>query len=650
MAEVAKAPAKPRAAGRTAGTSITGPLFYPDLVRLARRGRSTLLRCTYAVALFAALYYAYHLRFPQHDLLAAPFASPQSLRVADMAGLAAEFVRAILVIQTAAIFVLTPAYLAGAIAEEREKRTLELLFTTHVSDREIVLGKLLARAAHLGGVLLAGLPLLAITQLWGGVDFRLLVAAYAAAGFNLLSVGAVCALCSVQSRSVTAGMFASYFATAMMLIPCFGLAGTPIGVFDALTARAQRGTWAGASPSMPPFPPPTPPAPLDGLDVLIGLMPSAGMNGIAFLGAVSLAVLSLRPFEGMPEAGAAGRSGPAPRPVPRVEGWGPYDHAPRTVLTQFSRPPVGDWPLLWKEMYSADGTSLTPEIERSLLKKWRTAALMFLLLGPVCLALRWRAPEASKGLIYLGGLLLRVAVVTSACAWCVVLGFRAAAGVCRERDGRTLEGLLMLPESRWTVLGAKWLGPVLYGRGFGYLLAVSVLAGLLGGVLHPLGALLLTAAMAAHVAFVASTGVWLSVASRNTMWARVSMALVLLAFVGAGLRGMNTDARPGEHPQSYAPVKVLPAHTPGYRPTPFVLQPAEPVPWGRLVAEVGANAPGAWCYLAFSWEEFNAALTSDDGGFTARVGVAACGILAYGALAGLFWLAAWWRFRREGWV
>jgi len=51
-----------------------------------------------------------------------------------------------------------------------------------------------ARSVHLGGVLLAGLPLLALIQLWGGVDARLLTAAYLMAGLNLLTIGARMAL------------------------------------------------------------------------------------------------------------------------------------------------------------------------------------------------------------------------------------------------------------------------------------------------------------------------------------------------------------------------------------------------------------------------------------------------------------------------
>jgi hypothetical protein len=214
------------------------------------------------------------------------------------------------------------------------------------------------------------------------------------------------------------------------------------------------------------------------------------------------------------------------------------------------------------------------------------------------------------------------------CAWCIVLAFRAASGISRERDGQTLEGLLTLPVSRAKLLGAKWLGPVLYGRGFGYMVAAVFVVELFGGLLHPLGAILLAVTLAVHLAFLASLGVWLSLASRTTVWARTTMAMVLLLFVGAGLRAMNTDERAYNHTQPAEAFGGVPASE-----------------WRLMVAEVGANAPGAWWYLNFSWTEVTEALRAGDRRFLAHLYVAACGTATYGAAAAVLWLAAWRRFR-----
>src|SRR5204862_3873863 len=105
-------------------------------------------------------------------------------------------VAALMAVQGAAVFALTPAYLAGAIAEEKERGTLELLFTTPLLNREIICGKLFGRLAHLGFILLFGLPIMALMQLWGGVDAGVLLAGFDVAGLALLSIGSISILCS----------------------------------------------------------------------------------------------------------------------------------------------------------------------------------------------------------------------------------------------------------------------------------------------------------------------------------------------------------------------------------------------------------------------------------------------------------------------
>ena len=149
----------------------------------------------------------------------------QSVPLAQLAHFAGSFAVVILALQGVAVLLLTPAYLAGAIAEERERRTLELLFTTHLTDREVVLGKLFSRLTHLAGVLLAGLPVLSMLQLWGGVSLSVLLAGFAVTGLTLLSVGGVSMLCSVLCRtSLGAVILPLMFFHQIQLMVCAVLA------------------------------------------------------------------------------------------------------------------------------------------------------------------------------------------------------------------------------------------------------------------------------------------------------------------------------------------------------------------------------------------------------------------------------------------
>src|SRR5262249_45904873 len=120
--------------------------------------------------LLVGLYCVYWNRFPVEAEFRNLFHMQPKIRLDELAYFAGTFATAIFALQSAAVIVLTPAYVSGAITEEKERRTLELLFTTHLTDREIVLGKLFGRLMHLCGVVLAGVPILLALQVWGGVE------------------------------------------------------------------------------------------------------------------------------------------------------------------------------------------------------------------------------------------------------------------------------------------------------------------------------------------------------------------------------------------------------------------------------------------------------------------------------------------------
>src|SRR5690242_11326878 len=101
------------------GEGLLGPLFFSDVVRLARRGRGTLLRCAYALALLGALCFAYHERFPTAPLLGLSSARGPDMLVRELPRFAEMLTLVLLLAQALAVLALTPAYVAGAVAEEK---------------------------------------------------------------------------------------------------------------------------------------------------------------------------------------------------------------------------------------------------------------------------------------------------------------------------------------------------------------------------------------------------------------------------------------------------------------------------------------------------------------------------------------------------
>jgi ABC-type transport system involved in multi-copper enzyme maturation permease subunit len=75
----------------------------------------------------------------------------------------------LLLLETVLIAVLAPAFTSGAISLEREKQTLDMLVTTPLSSLGLVIGKLGSALAYIFLLILASLPIAAVTFLFGGV-------------------------------------------------------------------------------------------------------------------------------------------------------------------------------------------------------------------------------------------------------------------------------------------------------------------------------------------------------------------------------------------------------------------------------------------------------------------------------------------------
>jgi hypothetical protein len=155
----------------------------------------------------------------------------------------------------------------------------------------------------------------------------------------------------------------------------------------------------------------------------------------------------------------------------------------------------------------------------------------------------------------------------------------------------------------------------------GYAVAAVLAVGLVSGAIHPLGVLLMALAMAIHIAFLASIGICLSLVCRNTLWANLTMSLILLlVFAGSSLVLVYSDTLGG----------------------PDTVQ-----GWWGLFSEYGLNPMRCWWHLGFSWDGFARNIYRGDGLFRGTYGATLAGLLAFAVGAGVFWWAAVAQFRKE---
>src|SRR5260370_10618060 len=206
---------------------LFGPVLFYDLVRTGRRTRNILLRCIYALALLFILYTVYleYSASIQQLLQRAgyfiDFGERNQMLAKEMAKFAESFFIMFMEIQFVGIFLLTPAFAAGAIAEEKDRRTLEYLLATDLDAREIVLGKLTSRLLGLVLLVLTGLPILSLIQFFGGVDPDLVLSGFAATGLTMLSLAGLSILVSVYTKKSRDAIVLTY----LIVVAYLGLSG-----------------------------------------------------------------------------------------------------------------------------------------------------------------------------------------------------------------------------------------------------------------------------------------------------------------------------------------------------------------------------------------------------------------------------------------
>jgi ABC-type transport system involved in multi-copper enzyme maturation permease subunit len=475
---------------------LLGPVLSCEWLRCSRRGRYILSRCLYTAALLGVLGWTYLSWFGARgaeplDLLW----GETTIAPADLPRFAGWFFAAFIGAQLTAVLLLAPVYVAGAIAEERERRTLEFLLATDLGPAEIVVSKLSARLLNLALLLLSGLPVLALTQLLGGVDPLRVVVGFAATGLTMLSVGSLALFNSVTARGPVEAVLITYGQVVLCLIvcclPCLNL-GHPFLLLSAL-ANADN-------PNL--------------ILVLGAYVPIHGLTACILLNAAATR-LRVAPFA--PPATVSESA----RPIAPGE-------LPRRFLPARPRPPLDGQAVLWKELHVEPHWSW---------EKLHPLLGVFVLFVGVC--------AGSLGLtLLLLGLFAEDKLAQPLNLWVRCVGtsltglvlfltaFYAAGAVSRERERQTLDSLLTLPDGRRAVLGAKWRACFLSTRGLWWLLPAAWGLGLVSGALHVLAVPLLALAVAVYLAFVASLGLFCSTVCRSTLRATLATVITLLAVSG----------------------------------------------------------------------------------------------------------------------
>ncbi|MGC1722962.1 MAG: ABC transporter permease, partial [Isosphaeraceae bacterium] len=458
---------------------LPGPVFFHELRTVARRRRSYALRT--ALGLFLL-----YLMIQSTNRWGTYYQSEPNVEYTpgELALIGMNLFGSVIWLQGIVILLLTPAFVAGTIAEDRQRKVLSYLLASPLSGAEIVLGKLAARMVNLVVLVAVGLPVVSIALFLGGIDPSDVWLWYGSSFSTLyLLAGASIFVSTFSPRPRDAILRTYLIELVWLLLPLVEwLCGSAGGTLGRLTSEArpitewvigsspivllcQSSVWLSGSGS----------GVVQAVTWLIGLQLLQGTLLLAW------STMRLRPVErgsrlrGLRWLGSR-----------RVS-------QPRRL---FARRPCGDAPMIWKE---CSGTVSSPSLMRTVCLVCLTVAAVG---GMGYWVYRMGIPAFQEVLDYgygsTGTQAARDALsdglrYLTACLYvllALLLGAGAATGITMEREKDAWTSLTVTPLEGQEILIGKILGALWRVRGILAALLFVWLIGLICGAVHPLGFLL----------------------------------------------------------------------------------------------------------------------------------------------------------------
>jgi len=515
------------------------PILFRELVTAARRGRLQADRASYAALLltivlgtFGAWYYVEGGQVSHHLMARVGWQS-------------------FLWILVAHAFVIMGGAIKGAqsIAAEKDRRTLDFVLATPLGNAEIVVGKLAACLAGFFATVGAGLPVVLLLNVLGGVDLRLILLAYAGFASTVFFVVAVSIWISTGApgarRATSVSMLCIF---AWLFVPVFVPVFLPRTGFSLPGFLFTANAWLLAS------------SPVGVMNRFVGGAPSASglVHAVAWMAGLQVAggiVLLL---------GAVARLRSAYRVNLGGDGFGLGAARQRPVWRFRPRPPVSDDPILWREMYTSRsgivaklfGLLIASAMyailaywtfffaRRAFVELWRNGyasglmtaerpeynlMIRFFLTGPDA-----NAPPDLARVDF--NLFLRYATTPLVFLLTLVTVGVAAELIAIERTRETWNSLIATPLAPREIARSTMLASLWRLRGLFLTLLVLWTIGLLAGAIHPLGFLLASLAVAAWTWLLLVLGLLASLRAKDqTAATNRSLSLLILPLVSAAL-------------------------------------------------------------------------------------------------------------------
>lgn len=210
---------------------LAGPVFSREVMSAPRRPRLYIWRAAYVGALLVLLSTAW-------QVLTGTQTVTDTGELARFGILAFQLLAPL---QLAVSLFFAALSSAGAVAAEKDRRTLDLLLLTRISNVELVLGKLFASLLSIVSLVLAALPLFMLVTLLGGVSFEQVARVEAVALASAVTAGSLGTLLAFWREKT----FQALATTLLAIVLWLGIGeALAAGAFGSELWGAPTGTWA----------------------------------------------------------------------------------------------------------------------------------------------------------------------------------------------------------------------------------------------------------------------------------------------------------------------------------------------------------------------------------------------------------------------
>jgi ABC-type transport system involved in multi-copper enzyme maturation permease subunit len=179
----------------------------PILLRVieagGKRRRDLFIRCIYLALLILVVVFSLNTQATQLD---------------ELTRISRDLFQRMSYLQLALVALLAPIFTAGAITQEKDSQTYDILLSTPLTNGQIVLGSLLSRLFFVIALLISGIPIFSITQIFGGVAIQSITQSFAIAAATAFVTGAMAMAIATFKVGTRRTIFSFYFFIVLYLV------------------------------------------------------------------------------------------------------------------------------------------------------------------------------------------------------------------------------------------------------------------------------------------------------------------------------------------------------------------------------------------------------------------------------------------------